>query len=119
MARPLKLTDKPETIAQVHALGKIQCTTKEAAAVLSVSEPTFIEFLKREKKAREAFDNGKEAGRASLRRQQWKLAESGHATMQIWLGKQYLGQQDKQAVEYSGDEAFQAIWRGLSAREKV
>ena len=35
------------------------------------------------------------------------------------LVKTIPGQQDKQAVEYSGDEAFQAIWRGLSAREKV
>ena len=31
----------------------------------------------------------------SLRRQQFKSAEAGNVTMQIWLGKQYLGQTDK------------------------
>lgn len=115
MARPLKLTDKPETLAQVHALGKIQCTTKEAAAVLSVSEKTFIEFLQRVKKAKEAFESGKEGGRASLRRQQWKLAESGHATMQIWLGKQYLGQTDKSAVEHSVDADFMGVLQAINS----
>jgi hypothetical protein len=34
---------------------------------------------------------------------QWKTAEAGNPTMQIWMGKQYLGQQDKQAVQHSGD----------------
>jgi hypothetical protein len=115
MARPLKLTDAPETLAQVQALGKIQCTMKEAAAVLGVTEKTFIEFLQRFKKANEAFVAGKEAGRASLRRQQWKLAESGHATMQIWLGKQYLGQADKNAVEYSADADFLEVVRAISS----
>lgn len=115
MARPLKLTDKPETLAQVHALGKIQCTTKEAAAVLSVTEKTFIVFLQRFKKAQEAFENGKEAGRASLRRQQWKLAESGHAAMQIWLGKQYLSQTDKNSTEHTADAGFMSLMQAISS----
>ena len=37
------------------------------------------------------IDNGK----ISLRRSQLKLADSGNCTMNIWLGKQYLGQTDK------------------------
>jgi hypothetical protein len=37
-------------------------------------------------------------GKTSLRRYQWKLAESGNATMLIWLGKQYLDQADKQEL---------------------
>lgn len=93
--RPQKLRPDEQTLKTLSGLGNIQCTTKEAAAVLGVSEPTFIAFLKRYQKAREVFDAGKETGRASLRRQQWKAAENGNTTMQIWLGKQYLGQADK------------------------
>ena len=35
------------------------------------------------------------AGKMSLRREQWRSAEKGNVTMQIWLGKQWLGQTDK------------------------
>jgi len=31
----------------------------------------------------------------SIRRQQYKSAEGGNVTMQIWLGKQYLNQRDR------------------------
>ncbi len=37
-------------------------------------------------------------GRIALRRLQWQTAQSGNPTMQIWLGKQYLGQSDKQEI---------------------
>jgi hypothetical protein len=82
------------TLKQVESLGKIQCTTKEAAAVLGVTEKTFIEFLQRSEKARETFEFGKENGKASLRRAQLKLAMEGNPTMLIWLGKNLLGQKD-------------------------
>jgi hypothetical protein len=42
-----------------------------------------------------------EAGKSSLRRLQWKSALGGNVVMQIWLGKQYLGQRDEHAVEVS------------------
>ena len=35
-------------------------------------------------------------GKIRLRQLQWKAAESGNVSMLIWLGKQYLGQSDKQ-----------------------
>jgi len=34
-------------------------------------------------------------GKASLRRNQWKLAQDGNATMLVWLGKNMLDQTDK------------------------
>jgi hypothetical protein len=37
---------------------------------------------------------GREEGKASLRRMQWRAAERSTA-MLIWLGKQYLGQTGK------------------------
>lgn len=35
---------------------------------------------------------------------QFKNAQAGNVTMQIWLGKQYLGQKDKQEVEQYGKD---------------
>ncbi len=43
----------------------------------------------------------------SLRRLQWKAAKENNVTMLIWLGKQYLGQTDKQEV--SGAEPIELI----------
>lgn len=100
MGRPLKLLPDEATLTKLANLGKIQCTTKEAAAVLDVSEVTFIDFLKRHEKARQVFEQGKENGKASLRRMQLRKAETGNATMLIWLGKQLLGQRDK--FEHTG-----------------
>ena len=98
IGRPPKLQLDEETLRKIENLGKIQCTTKEAAAVLDVSEPTFIDFLKRHEKAADAFEKGKQSGKASLRRMQLKSAEAGNVTMLIWLGKQLLGQRDRQEL---------------------
>lgn len=98
--RPYALVEDDKTINTLTGLGRIQCTTKEAAAVLNVSEPTFFAFLKRSKKAREAWDHAKQNGLASLRRNQFKMAEN-NATMAIWLGKQYLHQTDKVEMDAS------------------
>jgi hypothetical protein len=87
------------TLETLKELAKIQCTQKEAAAVLKVCSKTFENYLRHNQKVREAWDNGLEEGRASLRRMQWRTAETS-VPMQIWLGKQYLGQTDKQ--EQSG-----------------
>jgi len=41
-------------------------------------------------------------GKISLRRKQMEVALSGNVSMLIWLGKQHLGQADKQEMEHSG-----------------
>lgn len=61
--------------------------------MLGVARETFEQFLGRDIKGREAWENSKEIGKASLRRTQFKLAETNVA-MAIWLGKQLLGQRD-------------------------
>jgi hypothetical protein len=99
--RPHSLLADDSTLKTIENLGKIQCTTKEAAAVLKVAESTFLLFLDREPSAREAYEDGKENGKASLRRMQLRAAEGGNVTMMIWLGKQLLGQRDR--VEHGGD----------------
>ena len=86
---------KPDekTLGIVEGLAKIQCTQPEAAAVLGVHRHTFLAFLKRNPEARDRWDMGLESGKASLRRNQFKLSETNSA-MAIWLGKMYLGQRD-------------------------
>ncbi len=72
----------------------IMCTQSEIASLLGVSLSTLEhdpEFLRIHKK-------GMDKGKSSLRRMQYHAASGGNATMQIWLGKQYLGQKDKQEI---------------------
>ncbi len=99
--RPPKLTADKATLDILEGMGQIQCTTKEAACVLKVAESTFLRFLSDNADARDAFDMGKGQGLQSLRRTQFKLAET-NAAMAIFLGKNYLGQTDKQEFEHSG-----------------
>jgi hypothetical protein len=99
--RPPKLTPDDATLELLEGLGRIQCTTREAACVLKVAENTFLKFLSDHPQAREAFEMGKGQGLHSLRRSQFKLAET-NAAMAIFLGKNYLGQSDKQEFEHSG-----------------
>lgn len=101
-----KLSSDEKTLHLLEGLGRIQATTKEAAAALDVSEVTFIDFLKREQIAKDTFEKGKADGRVSLRRAQFALALEGNATMQVWLGKNLLGQKDKSEIEHSASRSF-------------
>ena len=86
---------------QLEELCKIQCTKRECAAVLGVSEDTLDRRVREETGEGFAAFHRKhiEFGQASLRRAQFAKAIKGHPTMLIWLGKQYLGQRDKHEVE--------------------
>lgn len=81
----------------VEKLAKIQCTQEEIANFLDISTRTLL----RDDKFKEIYERGKECGKASLRRIQWKHAEKS-ASMAIFLGKQYLGQKDN--VEVTNNE---------------
>lgn len=99
--RPPKLRPDEATIKQVAGLGRIQATTKECAAWFSVSEPTFLKFWTDHPEVKQAYEDGKQVGLTSLRRTQFRLAEK-NAAMAIFLGKNYLGQSDKQEHEHTG-----------------
>ena len=70
-------------------LAKLRCTNTEIARVLGCTTRTLRNRFK------EAIAKGWEEANVSLRHMQWRSAERGSVTMQIWLGKQYLGQRDK------------------------
>lgn len=96
-------------LRQVEELGRIQSTQAEVAAVLGCGLSTVKDRLANDGEFSDAYKRGLEAGKSSLRRLQWKSAVSGSVTMQIWLGKQYLGQQDKQMTEVLSRQV--AEWR--------
>ena len=85
MARPRAKID----IEQVKKLAAIQCSYAQMAAVLGCNESTLT------RRFAQAIKEGREQGFTSLKRKQFEVAMSGHVTMLIWLGKQYLGQTDK------------------------
>jgi len=79
----------------------IQATLIECAAILECSEDTIERRVVEKYKItfKEYWEINSANGRASLRRAQFKAALSGNTTMMIWLGKQYLQQTDKSAID--------------------
>lgn len=85
--RPKKQLD----VRLLFELAKIQCTNPEICAVMRISpnvlyDDRYIEIVK----------SGRESGKMSLRRAQWRKAvEEGNPQMLIFLGKFYLGQKEE------------------------
>ncbi len=82
MARPKKQID-PE---QVRQLAAFNCSHAEIASVLGCSPDTL------ERRFAVVIKEGREQGKSSLKRAQFKAALGGNTTMLIWLGKVVLGQ---------------------------
>lgn len=95
MARPRIEIDA----SQFEKLCSIQCTLNEIAGFFNCSSDTIERWCKREYKESfaDAYKKYSAGGKISLRRYQFKMAEH-NAAMAIWLGKQYLGQTEKQEV---------------------
>ena len=100
MGRP-KINLPKETFEKLCG---IRCSKEDIAYILDVDADTLNNWCKRT-----YFDLNGEGmtfsavykkysarGRVSLRRWQWTSAEKGNVAMQIWLGKNELGQTDKQ-----------------------
>lgn len=79
-----------------EGLCRIQCRLAEITGVMGLSEDTIERRCKQlyQKTFRDAFEVFAAGGKMSLRRYQFKMAET-NPTMAIWLGKQYLEQSDK------------------------
>ena len=86
--RPRLILD--ETL--IRKLAEIDCTMGEIAACLKCSIDTL------ERNYAGVINQGREEGKCSLRRAQYKKAMEGNPTMLIWLGKHRLGQKDEFTV---------------------
>lgn len=90
---------------QFEKLCGLQCTLEEICGWFDITDKTLdrwcIETYKQH--FSEVFAKKREAGKISLRRSQFRLAEK-NASMAIFLGKQYLGQSDTPTVNYGNDD---------------
>lgn len=85
-----------------NGLCSVFCTQEEISAIMEVSIDTLEKVCKRDKRLTftEYYKKASANGKASLRRAQYKSAvETENPTMMIWMGKQHLGQTDKQAED--------------------
>jgi len=86
-------------LAAIRSYAEVGCTLDEIAGLLGVSSS----WLDTQKKNNPDLEGAILAGnanlRSSLRSAQVRLALTGHPTMLIWLGKQFLGQSDKQEIK--------------------
>lgn len=99
MGRPKKnLTPKEWNSVQYMAM--IHCTGEEIAGVMQMDYDTLNRncYDKFGYGISEYIKKNQANGKMSLRRAQWKSAENGNVTMQIFLGKQWLGQKDQAEV---------------------
>lgn len=93
---------------QFEKLCSILCTEKEIGGYFGCSHDTINRWCHQEygKTFSEVWDEKSSFGKISLRRYQFKQAET-NPVMAIWLGKQYLGQADK--IEAVLDEKVSVI----------
>lgn len=95
LARPQKEINQRE----FENLCGLQCTEEEICDWFRVTDKTLNRWCKRTygEGFSDVFRQKKGAGKISLRRSQFRLAQK-NANMAIWLGKQYLNQKDQQEV---------------------
>ena len=92
MARPKKQID-PKLVESLAAVG---CTNIEIATLAGCSDDTLT------RRFADILERGSASLKMSLRRKQVTIAQAGNVAMLIWLGKNLLGQTDRQAIEHGG-----------------
>ena len=92
---PRRATGRPRKQVDatlVEELAKIMASRAEIAAIARCSVSTLDRHFDA------AIKRGNLHAKGSLRRRQFEIAMAGNVTMLIWLGKQYLGQVEKQEL---------------------
>ena len=82
---------------KVEMLASFGCSTIEIARLHNCDESTIRLRFKNE------LERGRENMKIKLRQLQWKQAENGNTSLLIFLGKQYLGQSDRNELELVGN----------------
>ena len=107
--KPIKKTKKqvknvgrPKIILnleELERLSRLNCTMPEISAYFDIPLRTLEDKFANELDVRKAIEKGRATGKLSLRRRQIQIMEeTNNPTMAIWLGKQMLGQTDKQEI---------------------
>lgn len=105
--RPRKEIDQK----QFESLCGLQCTIEEICFFFQVTDKTLSTWCKRQygRSFSEIFAEKKALGKVSLRRAQMQAAIGGNTTMMIWLGRNLLGQTDKDRTETQAVEPVKVI----------
>lgn len=113
---------KPIDIEDFRKLCVLQCTEDEIAGFFAVSTRTIKRRLK-EDLYRAAWDEGRAAGRISLRRKMWATAAGGGSSagrMQEHLSKHWLGMTDKAAeIQVNAQLNQQALQAPVTIENKI
>jgi len=94
---------KPVDWDMVKKLSQIQCTQEEICSFLEIGAET-LRVASHEVfgcAPGEMLAEWRQGGNCSLRRKQWQLADTS-AAVAIFLGKQYLGQDDDYNLNHNG-----------------
>lgn len=103
----------------VDELLHIQCTGEEIAGALNIVYNTLERACLREQKMPYVDYSAlkRAGGRSSLRRRQWTTAMEGSPVMQIWLGKQMLGQRD-QPEPIANQNTIKIVYERMDAADR-
>jgi len=85
---------------EFDTLCAVQCTLEEISLFFGLSEDTIERAVVRQWNIpfAEYYAEKRRLGFVSLRRKQYQLAIKGNVTMLVWLGKNLLGQADRQEL---------------------
>lgn len=86
-------------VERVRKLSAVGMPVLSIARRLGFSDSSFSDEKKKNPDVEDAIIAGQYEFEEGLRTTQARLALSGHAGMLIWLGKQFLGQSDKQETK--------------------
>lgn len=101
-----KLNIDPDLVEKLAGIG---CPNKEIAAIVGCSVDTLTDRFS------DVINKGRENGKTRLRKKQIEVALAGNVSMLIFLGKNMLGQSDKQ--EISGPDGTPVMQFPLSSEQ--
>jgi hypothetical protein len=79
----------------LEALLWAQCSDEQSAAYFNLEVPEFLAAIERDPELKRIHKLARMGGQAQLKVYQMNEAASGNGQMQMFLGKQYVGQADK------------------------
>jgi len=91
----------------------IFCTAEEIAFLFDMSADTLDTRIKEKYECgfSEYYKKASSKGKMSLRRKQFEVALSGNVAMLIFLGKNALGQSDKQELSTADNKPIQLAYK--------
>lgn len=91
-------------LEDLKKLAQVGCSNQTMASLLGVSKATLQRRIADTPEVAQTIEDGRSSMERNLRVAQLRSAVGGNATMQIWLGKQLLGQRDIRAIELTGTD---------------